>query len=243
MQYLRNATASTLIILCSCLLLLVGCDTTEISLSPSATPLPTASVHGSFVGKVVSTDDTQTSGIYYDTKIFIGFVTDGKKILGCITDGSPQHVTLFLWFAGEVKNGAADLQRTHGDSNLQNGPEKMHVTLASDAITGTLRLSPNSVNQMEFPNQYRLDFQASLVADTGNAGVYRTRTTIDDASYTAGWIVLPDGQQRGAAIGLADQVKRVLPITPGTMDTLVVTKQEQKVPLEHVAPTRVFLPV
>ena len=126
----------------------------------------------------------------------------------------------------------------------------MHVTLASDAITGTLRLSRAADDLTVFPNQYRLDFHATLVAPQGNVGVYRAKATFENASYTAGWVVLPDSQQRGGGASLVEsgisgygQVLRVLSITPGTTKTLVVHEQGQEVPLEHLEPTSVFPPV
>lgn len=126
----------------------------------------------------------------------------------------------------------------------------MHVTLASDAITGTLHLSRAADDLTVFPNQYRLDFRAALVAVPGNAGVCRARATFENASYTAGWVVLPDGQQRGGGANLVEsgpsgygEVLRVLSITPGTTKTLVVHEQGREVPLEHLKPTSVFQPV
>jgi hypothetical protein len=110
-------------------------------------PSPVASIRGNFVGKVIGTDNTQKPEIRYDTDLFIGFVTDGKKILGCLTDGSPQKATIFFWFIGEIHNGEADLQSTPAIPDLNVAPEEMHVTLASDAIIGTMLLSRNEVQQ------------------------------------------------------------------------------------------------
>jgi hypothetical protein len=254
MRHLMTSPAGTLMMCLSLfsLFFLIGCDTTGVN-SPlpvatphRSTPAPITSVQGSFVGKVTSTDDTKQPEVSYDTQLFIGFVTDGKKLLGCLTDGTSQNVTLFYWFLGEIQNGAADLQSNPSPSNA--GPETMHVTLASDTITGTLQLSRAADDLTVFPNQYRLDFHATLVAPRGNGGVYRAKATFENASYTAGWVVLPDSQQRGGGASLVDssgysQLLRVLSITPGTTKTLVVHKQGQEVPLEHVEPTSVFPPV
>jgi hypothetical protein len=251
-RYTRT-TINTLIVVCSCIFSLMACDSIgSRSALPSTAPHPSvpspiASMQGNFVGKVISTDDTQKPEIRYDTNLFIGFVTDGKKILGCLTDGSPQNATLFFWFIGEIHNGEADLQSTPTSPDLNVSPEEMHVTLASDAIIGTMLLSRAAVTV--FPTQYQLSFHASLVPSTGNTGIYRAKTTFDNDPYVAGWIVLPDNQQRGAAISLNTsgpsgygQIIRVLSIIPGTTKTLVVHQQGQKVALEHLQPTSIFQP-
>ncbi len=256
MIIITRTTAKTLIVVCSCIFLLIGCDSIgSYSALPSATPHPSvpspiASIQGDFVGRVTSTDDTQKPEIRYDTNLFIGFVTDGKKILGCLTDGSPQNATLFFWFIGEIHNGEADLQSTPASPDTNAGPEATHVTLASDAIIGTMLLSRAADDLTVFPNQYPLSFHASLVPSTGNAGVYRAKTLFNNDTYTSGWIVLPDNQQRGAAASLHKsgpsgygQIIRVLSINPNATKTLVVHQQGQEVALEHLRPTSIFLPV
>ncbi len=244
------------LLLGSCLFLLLGCDSTSVrpplssSLSPISSSPSLAPVQGSFVGEVTSVDDTQTPAMRYETNLFIGLVSNGKQILACLTDGTPHDVTLFIWYIGDIHNGVADLQNTASDPGLADAvPETMHVTLSSDTITGMLRISPGTDAHNVFPYQYRLEFHASLVSAVGKAGVYRAQPTLDHQSYTAAWVVLPDGQQRGASANLVpvgstsySRVTPVLSLPPDATSVLVFSHQEQPVSLERLQPTSSFLP-
>ena len=61
------------------------------------------------------------------------------------------------------------------------------------------------------PGEDALDFTAELVEEP--AGLYRATATFDDGYYIGGWVILPDGAQRGS-------IRRYeTPLPLGSVDT------------------------
>ena len=94
-----------------------------------------------------------------------------------------------IWFTGRVQNNAVDITAADGE----------HVTaqFSGDTVTGTETLN----DKIAHP------FGAAHA--TGSAGVFRTEFTISGVNYVGGWIIMPDGQERG---GIADAKSKKKPL-------------------------------
>ena len=132
-------------------------------------------------------DALNTVGRVAGSDAFIAVVSTGSKALAYVCDGAK----VSLWFTGAVKQGGL-LEVT------QASGAKLTANLAAQSVVGTLELEAGRV----------LNFRTEPVKDT--AGLYRARTTLGGSSYLGGWIVLPDGEQRGNVVGGGTLFERVL---------------------------------
>jgi hypothetical protein len=109
---------------------------------------------------------------------FISVVVHANgKITAYVCDG----VTISEWFKGDLNGSSIDLTNANGAHLTAN--------LSADAVNGTFTPSGSSA----------LNFTTSVV--TQPAGLYRAEDTQGGIAYTTGWIVLPDGDIRGARSG------------------------------------------
>jgi hypothetical protein len=107
------------------------------------------------------------------TNAFVAVVAGKGRVVAYVCDSK----RLAVWLGGPLRNGRVDL-RAHG---LRLGGR---LTQSSAVGTVTLRAGRT------------LSFRA-LRAD-GRAGLYTAVKSVRGVLYRAGWIVLPDGRQRGA---------------------------------------------
>ncbi len=119
---------------------------------------------------------------------FVGKVDGSDAFISVVlhTDGA---VTAYVcdsaaiseWFKSNVTGSSLDLTNANG----------AHLTadLAPDSFNGTF--SPAGGSALNF----------SVSAADQPAGLYRGEDTVDGVDLVAGWIVLPDGDQRGAVSG------------------------------------------
>jgi hypothetical protein len=99
------------------------------------------------------------------------------KVTAYVCDGA----IISEWFKGDLNGSSIDLTNANG----------AHLTadLSADSTNGTFTPSGGSA----------LNFTTSAV--TQPAGLYRAEETVDGVKYVDGWIVLPDGDVRGAKSG------------------------------------------
>lgn len=160
--------------------LLVGCGSTSpVSISPTGSSTPTLSAV-----RAVSTDATTTYlGAVNGTQALLGLVLDGSKVRAYVCDGTPSSLaTLAEWFAGQVKG--SEVQASSQDQQAQ-----FTAQLTRQSASGTLRLASGRVYAFSIPQ----------VSATAQVGVFEGTALIVGKRYHAGWLVLPDGNQRGAA--------------------------------------------
>jgi len=115
------------------------------------------------------------------TSAFVAVVVDGSRALAYVCDGVPAEPagsapTLEAWFNGPSDGTAVDVQQAAGRLQLQ---------LTATDMSGTLTLPEGVV------------VKVSGRAADGDAGLYRAETTGAAGTAVAGWILAPDGQQRG----------------------------------------------
>lgn len=119
------------------------------------------------------------------TAAFIAVVVDGSRALAYICDGVPANPmgtppTIQAWFNGPSDGGDVDVKQAGGQLQLR---------LTDTDMTGALTLTDGR------------KVSVTGRAVTGDAGVYRAEASGSDSKAVAGWILAPDGQQRGGVGG------------------------------------------
>ncbi len=134
-----------------------------------------------------ATGAINTVGRVSGSDAFIAVVSTGSKAMAYVCDG----LKIALWFTGAVKQGGLfESKNTSGVRLIAN--------LSARSVVGTLELEAGRP----------LGFRAEPIE--GTAGLYRSRTMISGSSYVGGWIVLPNGEQRGNVVGGGTLFERVL---------------------------------
>ena len=112
---------------------------------------------------------------------FVAIVTNGEQVMAYVCDGE----STAEWFSGAVARNSIDLTSA-GSIGLvaERG--------TGDTLDGTVTAG----------NGTESSFSAARVdLDGSEGGLCRGILQVDGVTYTGGWIVLPDGRQRGAVIG------------------------------------------
>ncbi len=112
---------------------------------------------------------------------FVAIVTNGDAVMAYVCDGE----TTAEWFTGTAARDSIDLTSA-GSIGLvaQRG--------TGDTLDGTVTAGDGTESSF---STTRVDL------DGVDGGLCRGILQVDGVTYTGGWIVLPDGQQRGAVIG------------------------------------------
>ncbi len=105
---------------------------------------------------------------------FLGLVKEGENVLAYVCDSEK----ISRWFRGKVDaSGAFSLVHPSGDT--------LTGKLVGDAVTASVTLA-------------NAKFAVKAAPATGDSGLFRAQDQIDGVDRLAGWIVLPDGRQKGA---------------------------------------------
>lgn len=110
------------------------------------------------------------------TEILVAIGLDGDKLTAFVSDGQ----TLGEWFKDEIAGNQLHL---HSDNGMH-----LVAQLNPTDVRGLIVLADNT----------ELDFRATPAS--GAAGLYESEETINGQKTLTGWILLPDGQQRGVRI-------------------------------------------
>ena len=155
-------------------IVLAACGSSE---SNETTAESTPEKVRSYVGTVEGTD------------AFVSVVFDGERALAYVCDGVPADPTgtaptIQAWFNGPSDGATVDVQAPAGRLQLQ---------LTDADLTGTLTLADGR----------RAAVSGRSVAADGDAGLYRAEASGAGGTAVGGWIIAPDGQQRGG-VGTAN---------------------------------------
>jgi hypothetical protein len=112
------------------------------------------------------------------THAFVAVVTQGSHVSAYVCDSK----TIAQWFKGSLRAGKATLTSSDG--------YVLRVAIGSGKATGSLRV----------PGQGGAVDPFSSVRDAKPAGLYRGVKTVAGKRYVGGWIILPDGRQRGEVV-------------------------------------------
>jgi hypothetical protein len=128
-----------------------------------------------------NTPTTTFAGRVEGSDAYIAIVEDGGAIAGYICDDG----SISRWLApSRLDNGSATL--------LSGGGDRVgDVTIAGNTATGTIEVD-GLVH----------GFQAERVRQGDNVGLYAGVGKQPNRLLVAGWILLPDGSQRGAVAGI-----------------------------------------
>ncbi len=122
--------------------------------------------------------DTTFVAVTQNPQAFVAIVTSGDKTLAYVCDGEK----IAEWYRGRAVDGSVSLTSTGGASKIQ-------AKLNADVWEGTITLEGDR----------NWAFKASRAS--APAGLYRSDDVLNSARFLGGWVVLDDGQQRGAVIG------------------------------------------
>ncbi len=159
-----------------------------------------------------SSDDGGSSSVEPRATTFAGTTADGGTSVAIVVDEERDALAFVTdgdrsvdWVDGAVRKGAARLGN--------DGGAVLEVAIAGDVATGSFTR----------PGSDPLSFEAAAVA--APAGLYRSSEFFADGDYVAGWIVLPDGSQRGA-------IRRYeTPLPPGAIDATTFSAGDPTFPV------------
>lgn len=136
-------------------------------------------------------------GTVRGTHAFVAVVTSGSRVTAYVCDSKK----IAQWFKGSVKAGKATLTSSAG--------YLLRVTIAHGKASGSVRL----------PGVHGAVHGFSAARDRKAAGLYRGVKTVAGKRYVGGWILLPDGRQRGEVVtGASDVASPILDPTDPTVD-------------------------
>ena len=116
-------------------------------------------------------------------RAILAIVIDGTQVRAYVRDGTPSRLaTLAEWFAGQVKGGSVQ-------ASSQDQQAQLSAQINSQSASGTLRLTSG----------HDYSFSIPQVSITAHVGVFEGTALISGQRYHAGWLLLPGGDQRGAA--------------------------------------------
>ena len=145
-------------------------------------------------------------GTVRGTHAFVAVVTQGSHVTAYVCDSK----TIAQWFKGSLRAGKATL--------TSSGGYVLRVAIGNGKATGSLRL-PGPGGAVD---------RFSSARDTRPAGLYRGVKTVAGKRYVGGWIILPDGRQRGEVVtGTTDAASPTLDPSNPTVDV----KKGKKRPL------------
>lgn len=146
------------------------------------------------------------AGTVRGTHAFVAVVTRGSRVTAYVCDSK----TIAQWFKGSLKAGKATL--------TSSGGYVLRVTIGNGKANGSLRV----------PGAGGAVHRFSSADDTKPAGLYRGVKTVAGKQYVGGWIILPDGRQRGEVVTGATEVASP---TLDPSDPTVDIKKGKKRPL------------
>jgi hypothetical protein len=136
-------------------------------------------------------------GTVRGTHAFVAVVTSGSHVTAYVCDSK----AIAEWFKGSLKAGKATL--TSSDGSV------LRVTVSSGKAKGSLQLARAHGSVHGF----------SAGRDTKSSGLFRGVKTVAGKRYVGGWILLPDGRQRGEVLtGTTDVAAPSLDPSDPTVD-------------------------
>ena len=127
--------------------------------------------------------ETGYVGTVSGTHAFVAVVVRGSRVIAYVCDSRK----IAQWFKGTAPARKSTLTSSSG--------YVLRITIGHGRATGSLR----------FPGTAGVVHRFAAARDTKPAGLYRGVKTVAGRRYLGGWIILPDGRQRGEVVsGLAD---------------------------------------
>jgi hypothetical protein len=127
------------------------------------------------------------------TNAFIAVVKLQKQVIAYVCDGTPGGVIISKWFQGTLKDGQLDAKATDGSS--------LTGTLTGKTLNGSVSISGalRAFGSTDVPSPAGLWLTVGAGDFDEIANVREQRLPFENLDLLrVGWIVLPDGSQRGA---------------------------------------------
>ena len=135
------------------------------------------------------------------TDAFVFVLHDGDRFNAYVCDGKNEKASLVEWFSGTVGNSGA-ISGTSG-----NGVSLSAVIAGDSSVAGTVTFKNGEIHNFLIPPV------------TGEFGLYRGVLKEANGTLEGGWILLPDGSQRGAVRQIIDGTSNTLVSTQGITTT------------------------
>jgi hypothetical protein len=114
-------------------------------------------------------------GTVSGTRAFVAVVERGSRVTAYVCDSG----RIAQWFEGTVSAGRSKI--------TARGGYVLQVRFGHGPATGSLR----------FPGKTGALHHFTAASDARPAGLWRGSKTVDGKTFVGGWIILPDGRQRG----------------------------------------------
>ena len=114
-------------------------------------------------------------GTVSGTRAFVAVVERGSRVTAYVCDSG----RIAQWFEGTVSAGRSKI--------TSRGGYVLQVSFGHGPATGSLR----------FPGKAGALHHFTAASDARPAGLWRGSKTVDGKTFVGGWIILPDGRQRG----------------------------------------------
>ena len=114
-------------------------------------------------------------GMLSGTRAFVGVVERGSRVTAYVCDSA----RIAQWFEGTVSAGRSKI--------TSRGGYVLQVRFGHGRATGSFR----------FPGKAGALHHFTAARDARPAGLWRGSKTVDGKTFVGGWIILPDGRQRG----------------------------------------------
>lgn len=150
------------------------------------------------IAQLAATDPDTFVGQVDSSDTFVAVVRRGNEVRAYLCDGTAGGVTVAVWLEGTASGSTFSASSEDGRTRLEGtvGGSGLMVQLSGLSAAGARQVA-------HLP-------AAGLQAATHPAGLWTSFGGLDGSVekqvppqglYRAGWIVLPDGRQRGAALG------------------------------------------
>lgn len=143
-------------------------------------------------------------GTVAGTNAFFAVVVRGSSVAAYLCDSRK----VAQWFKGTARAGNVSL--------TSSGGYVLRITIANRRVTGSVR----------FPGTAGAVHRVVAARDAKPAGLYRGVTTVAGVRYLGGWIILPDGRQRGEVVSRSTDVAS--PTLDPSMPTALVKPGKKK---------------
>lgn len=140
------------------------------------------------------------AGTIADTNAFVAVVSDGRQVMAYVCDSNE----VGQWFRADLTGNEVTAFNAEGWA--------LQLRLDAKAVTGSVSTPDDESVAFDLP------------ATSGEASLYRAREELEDSTLLAGWIVLPDGQQRGS-LTISSRTRTApgasAPITPAPVAPII----------------------
>ena len=129
-------------------------------------------------------------GITQNPEVFVAVITSQEKAIAYICDGQ----NLAQWYRGTLQAGGLFEARS------TTGKTRITAQINSRSVLGMVSLEGGET--LSFRAAEQVDKAQAVGQVIGQvAGLYRSDDNIDNQRWLGGWIVLPNGEQRGSIFG------------------------------------------